>query len=299
MAETMVDGVLPQWPGERVDLGDRVVFVRSTPELAGAEHAVFVHGLAGSSTNWTDLMGELGDLVTGHALDMPGFGSSPSTGDYSVDAQVSTVAGYIRRLGVPIHLFGNSLGGAVSTRLAAEHPDFVRTLTLVSPALPDLLPRPAPVRTAAAGLPGIGAWAVSRLRRLPPERRITATLAMIYADARRVHPQRFAEAVQALVDRDELDYCDEAVVGAVRGVVTEYFRRGERNLWRQAALIQAPTLLIHGRHDRLVDPRMATRASRVFPRVKVVLLPYAGHVAQMEYPGLVAQEARGLITCPS
>ncbi|MEV4189569.1 alpha/beta fold hydrolase, partial [Streptosporangium canum] len=57
----------------------------------------------------------------------------------------------------------------------------------------------------------------------------------------------------------------------------------------------APTLVVHGRHDRLVNPRMAARAGRTFPHVRLVLLPDAGHVAQMELPGRVAREARRLI----
>jgi len=41
----------------------------------------------------------------------------------------------------PVHLVGNSMGGAVAVRLAARRPDLVRTLTLISPALPVLRPR--------------------------------------------------------------------------------------------------------------------------------------------------------------
>ncbi len=74
---------VPHWPGRMVG----PVHVRSTPEGA-PEQAVFVHGLAGSATNWTDLMQELKDEVTGHAIDLPGAGYSPEPpdGDYSVAA---------------------------------------------------------------------------------------------------------------------------------------------------------------------------------------------------------------------
>ena len=36
-----------------------------------------------------------------------------------------------------MHLIGNSLGGAVCVKVAATRPDLIRTLTLISPALPD------------------------------------------------------------------------------------------------------------------------------------------------------------------
>lgn len=293
----VVNNPIPIWPGEMIDLGDQRVHVRSTPR-GPSDTAVYVHGLAGSATNWTDLMDELSETVTGHALDLPGAGYSPAPpgADYSVDAHARTVAALIERVSrTPVHLFGNSLGGAVSVRVAATRPDLVRSLTLISPALPDLLPRYAPARVALSAVPRIGEWAASRLTLVPAERRLGATLALCYADIGRIHPERLKEAAEELRRRDDLPYAVEAMINSARGIVAEYFRRGETNLWRQAARVNAPTLVIHGRHDRLVNPRMAARAVRTFPRVRLVLLPDAGHVAQMEFPGRVAREARLLI----
>src|ERR1700729_74809 len=60
MADQLAPGPVPHWPGAPVTLGTGEVFVRSAPAGApNAEPAVFVHGLGGSSRNWTDLMAEL------------------------------------------------------------------------------------------------------------------------------------------------------------------------------------------------------------------------------------------------
>ena len=102
--------------------------------LPGAEPALFVHGLGGSALNWTDLMGLLSEPPTaklrahgyrrraagplplaGEALDLPGFGYSPppADGDYSLDARAAAVIALIEQRGNwPVHLVGNSLGGA-------------------------------------------------------------------------------------------------------------------------------------------------------------------------------------------
>ncbi|MGW0804387.1 alpha/beta fold hydrolase [Nonomuraea sp. NPDC002799] len=283
---------VPHWPGHMMGS----VHVRSTPERGPEEQAVFVHGLAGSATNWTDLMDELKDTVTGHALDLPGAGFSPAPadGDYTVAGHARAVMALMERTG-PAHLFGNSLGGAIAVRVAATRPDLVRSLTLVSPALPDLLPRYGPVRVAAAAMPRLGEWVASRLRLLPAEQRINASFAMVWADAAAVHPARLRDAIDELRRRDDLPYTGEAMIRSARGIVAEYFRRGADNLWSQAAKVQAPTLIVHGRHDRLVRPAMAAKAYRTFPQVRLVLLPTAGHVAMMETPRLVAAEARRLI----
>jgi pimeloyl-ACP methyl ester carboxylesterase len=282
---------IPHWPGRMIGS----VYVRSTPE-GPAEQAVFVHGLAGSATNWTDLMDELKDTVTGHALDLPGAGFSPAPedGDYTVAGHAAAVIGLLEHTG-PAHLFGNSLGGAVAVRVAADRPDLVRTLTLVSPALPDLLPRYGPARVAAAAVPRVGEWVADKLRLLPAEQRITASFAMVWANINAVHPVRLRDAIEEQRRRDDLPHAGEAMIRSARGIVAEYFRRGEENLWRCAAKIQAPTLIVHGKHDRLVRPAMAAKAGRTFRQVRLVLLPTAGHVAMMEMPRVVAAEARRLI----
>ncbi|GAA1021897.1 alpha/beta hydrolase [Acrocarpospora pleiomorpha] len=284
---------VPAWAAELIDLGDLELNVRTGPP-GPAERAVYVHGLAGSATNWTDLMALLAADVAGHAVDLPGAGYSPAPadGDYSIDAHARAVVRLIEHLGAPVHLFGNSLGGAVSVRLAAARPDLVRSLTLVSPALPDLLPRVGPARVAMSVTPVLAEWAVKRLTAVPAERRIQATLEMCYADLARVHPVRLREAVEELRRRDGLPYAAGALISSARGIVREYFKN---DLWREAAKIAVPTLVVHGGRDRLVDARMAMRAGRTFPNVRIVTLPKAGHVAQMEFPEVVAREARRLI----
>lgn len=261
---------IPHWPGEFVELDGHTLHVRATQPGPGGprEKAVYVHGLAGSATNWTDLMAELRPDVLGYAVDLPGAGYSPapSGDDYSLGAHAAAVTKLIEHVGGPVHLVGNSLGGAVSVRVAATRPDLVRTLTLVSPALPDLFPRYGPARVAVSATPRLGEWAIGRLAHLPPERRIRATMAMCYADSGRVHPLRLEDAVMELRRRDALPYAAPALLSSARALVNEYFRRGDENLWRLAARVTSPTLVIHGRHDRLVDPRMARARRPHLPR---------------------------------
>jgi pimeloyl-ACP methyl ester carboxylesterase len=287
---------IPAWPGELISLGDIEVFTRTAPARdADVEPALFVHGLAGSASNWTDLMGLLSDDFACDALDLPGFGYSPPppTRDYSIDAHTHSVVRLIeKRARGPVHLFGNSLGGAIATRLAGTRPDLVRTLTLISPALPDLRPRYGPARILAATMPGFGPWAVRRFALLSAEQRVQGTLDMCFADPTGVHPDRLMEFVEDVRRRDGLPHNAEALIASSRAIVNAYVRR---SLWRYAARVTAPTLLIYGRQDRLVDPRMAARAGRVFKHARVLVLPYVGHVAQMERPEVVAREFRAML----
>lgn len=279
-----------------MDVGSRQLHVRRAPATAQpVQPAVFVHGLGGSATNWTDLMGELSARLAGTAVDLPGCGWSPPAEDrdYSLAAHVRAVVELIEaEFDRPVHLFGNSLGGAVTTRVAVLRPDLVRTLVLVSPALPIYRVRRTNAHLPAMAAPVVGEQLVRRLSGVAVERRVHATLGLIYADPRAVPQQRVEEAVAEARRRAELPYDAEALMASLRGILTAYLQRGPDGLWQSAGRVRAPVLLVYGLRDQLVDPRTATRAMRTFRDARLVELPGSGHVAQMEQPAVVAHAVR-------
>ena len=121
------DEVLEPWPGHHVDVGGLEIFVRSTPAGPDAEPALCVHGLGGSSHNWTDLAGLLRDRLAIEAIDLPGFGRSGPVARRRLLAgrpRPAIVIGYLEESGRgPVHLIGNSMGGAISILVAAQRPD--------------------------------------------------------------------------------------------------------------------------------------------------------------------------------
>ncbi|KUL41761.1 hydrolase [Streptomyces sp. NRRL F-4489] len=261
------------------------------------EPALCLHGLGGSSRNWTALMPLLADRLDPEAIDLPGFGESPppADGNYSVSAQARTVIRYLDAAARgPVHLLGNSMGGAIATRVAAARPDLVRTLTLVSPALPELPPQRTAVPTALLAVPGV-ARLFSRLTRdWTPEQRTREVLTLCYGDAARITPEGFASAAEEYARRLELPYFWEVMERSARAVVGSYTLGGQHGMWRQAERVLAPTLLVYGGRDRLVSFRMARRAAAAFRGSRLLTLPEAGHVAMMEYPETVARAVREL-----
>ncbi|WCD88524.1 Pimeloyl-[acyl-carrier protein] methyl ester esterase [Streptomyces xanthophaeus] len=268
------------------------------PERTGLPPALFVHGLGGSSQNWSALMAQLADSVDGEAVDLPGFGWSPPPADrdYSVTALARAVIRHLDAAGRgPVHLFGNSLGGAVSTRVAAVRPDLVRTLTLVSPALPELRVQKSAVPTALLAVPGMAALFGRLTRDLTAEQRTRGVMGLCYGDPSRVTPDGFRYAVEEMERRMALPYFWDAMTRTSRGIVDAYTLGGQHGLWRQAQRVLAPALLVYGGRDQLVSYRMAHRAAAAFRGSRLLCLPEAGHVAMMEYPEVVAAAFRELM----
>lgn len=283
----------------QVTLPGLTLTVRSRPATrTGAPPALYVHGLGGSSENWSALMPLLDDVVDGEALDLPGFGDSPppDDGNYSITGQARAVVRLLDagRRG-PVHLFGNSLGGAVVTRVAAARPDLVRTLTLVSPALPELRIQRSAVPTALVALPGMATLFGRLTRGWTAEERTRGLLALCYGDPTLVTDDELDNAVKEMERRLELPYFWDVMARSARGIVNEYTLGGQHGLWRQAERVLAPTLLVYGARDQLVSYRMARKASAAFRDSRLLTLPDAGHVAMMEYPERVAQACRDLI----
>jgi pimeloyl-ACP methyl ester carboxylesterase len=282
---------IPHWPGELVRIGDHQVYVRSAPDHGG-EPALCVHGLAGSSRNWTDLIDLLRPRLACDALDLPGFGDSPPRPDrrYSIAALAQTVAALIESRENKVHLIASSLGGTVAVKVAATRPDLVRTLTLISPALPDPRPHLDQVHFAVLSLPGVGPRLLRKYDALPPQNRVADVITTCFADPARFAEERFAAEVAELARRDTLDHATAALIGTIRTLTADFFRQGRHTGWRDAARITAPALVIYGSDDRVVDPRLAGRAAHAFANARIVVLPRTGHLAHMEHPEQVAAE---------
>jgi pimeloyl-ACP methyl ester carboxylesterase len=296
------DVVVPPWPGRTVALDGTGIYVRDTPaRVEGAEPALYVHGLGGSSQNWTDLAGLLADRLAGRAIDLPGFGRSDPAARYTLAAFADRVTRFIEHDNRgPVHLIANSLGGAIVVRVAATRPELVRTLTLISPAMPFLDPRRSLQgrMLPLLAVPRADRIATRRLAQMDPAQMAREVLAACFEDPARLSEQRLAEAVEEAQVRFTAPHYADAYLRTLRGLVSSFLRAylpGSGSLWRVASRITAPTLVIGSRQDRLVDIRVAPQVARAIPDSRLLILDGVGHVAQMEVPRLVARSVLALL----
>jgi len=304
-----VDHAQPIWPGREVSFGDKTLYVRSTPPRTHSaqvdfvhpddrEAALFVHGLGGSAGNWTDLATLLAPRFAVDAIDLPGFGRSKPTGKYSIRTQTDLVIAYIEnQMAKPVHLFGNSMGGLISLLVAARRPDLVRTLTLISPAVPDLnLRRQYRNPAALLAVPGLYRFVVLRkAAKMSPKHRAYGLLKLIMAQPRTLSELRLQETIEEILERDAMPWTGQSMLRAVRAILASHLVPGANGVWRQMSRIATPTLVIWGDRDRIVNVRMAPKVGRVMPDARVLVLPNIAHVAQIEDPVTTARAFLGFL----
>lgn len=101
---------------------------------------VFVHGSGPGASGHSNFKKNIEVFVAaGYRVlvpDLPGFGysSKPTDRDYTTEFFSSSLVGLLDALGIEgFALIGNSLGGAVSLRVALDHPDRVSKMILMAP----------------------------------------------------------------------------------------------------------------------------------------------------------------------
>ena len=99
---------------------------------------VLLHGLGGSSEDWTNLAPYL--VKAGYRVYMPdllGFGQSeePRNASYSITDQADVVTGFMDTVGLQrVDLGGWSMGGWIAQKVALDNPERVRRLVLMDSA---------------------------------------------------------------------------------------------------------------------------------------------------------------------
>lgn len=280
--------------GRSIRVNDNAVHIRRTRALrADAEPAVYVHGHGGSSTNWADLADLLSRNLDGLAVDLPGFGRSEPAADYGVPGTARALAGVVETVGAPVHLIGNSYGGTVALHLAARRPDLVRTLTLISPAVPFLNPR----WSSHLSLGGIrmflgGAKALRRMATgTDPEELVAQSLARCCADPGTIPWARVQAEVDELRQAIALPWRPVAEARSFRGLVLELLRGHlptRDSLRRLARQLKMPTLVVWGERDRILSVKLAGVLTRLIPHARLAVLDNVGHLPHLEAPERVA-----------
>jgi pimeloyl-ACP methyl ester carboxylesterase len=251
--------------------------------IGGGPPVVLVHGWLSSSRIWEALARRLAQRFTVYSLDLTGFGESdkPLSG-YGVRNGSRLLYAFCAHFGLTrASVIGHDLGGNMAVKLAADHPDLVGRVVLVSvPADEDQIDLPTPLWLAT--LPVLGP--------------------LFYALGRAVRPVRRMWMRPFVADPDDLtdELVDDAgkSTPAAVGRTLDMSRReisGGR-LVRQAKIIKMPMLVVSGEADQIVDPHSVSAWAGSVQRAEICLMDACGHAPMIERPAEFAAQILAFLT---
>jgi 2-succinyl-6-hydroxy-2,4-cyclohexadiene-1-carboxylate synthase len=233
---------------------------------------VLLHGFTQTRQSWRRTVAALDGHPHALAPDLPGHGLAAERRP----ASFAACAAYVRALGGErFALCGYSMGGRIALHAALELGERVERLVLVgaSPGLADPAERAAR-RAADAALAdrieAIGVEAFAREWAALP----------LWAG----QPERVAAAAHA----DRLRNTPAGLAAALRGLGTGVMEP----LWDRLGELAMPVELLVGERDERFRA-IAERMAAAIPRAQVIVVPGAGHAAQLERPDVVAAHLKG------
>jgi pimeloyl-ACP methyl ester carboxylesterase len=239
---------------------------------------LLLHGIGRSLEDWAPQYPRLAASHRVIALDIPGFGfSARSPEPTTLQVLARGVLETLDSLGEqrPLHVVGNSLGGAIALQLLVLDPQRVASLVLVNSAGFDAAVA-LPLRLLR--LPVLGPLATRRTTR------VSALLIerMLYADPKLATKARIDHALAIARQPD----AGTTMLETARSLLTV---RGIKPGWRSELIAAAakhprPTLIIWGDRDRILPPHHLGSARRLLPHAQTHMFANIGHAPQIECP---------------
>ena len=231
---------------------------------------VMLHGTSGHLEAFVRNVPSFASHFEVHALDMLGHGYTENPGgDLRIPRYVQHVIDYLDSRGIERASFiGESLGGWVSGRLAADHPERVSKLVLVAPggtvANPAVMDR---IRSSTTAAVSSNDRALTR-QRLELLMHDPVNVSEELVDVRHTiyHRPEFVAGIDQLL-------CLQKMENRVEDLLTA----------EQMAAITAPTLIVWGAQNPFGDVPEAQRMHASIPGSELEILPECGHWPQHEH----------------
>jgi pimeloyl-ACP methyl ester carboxylesterase len=229
---------------------------------------LLIMGLGLSGGAWWRTVPVLSRNLRVISFDNRGVGRSKSlTYSYTTEAMADDAASVLDAAGVErAHVYGISLGGMVAQQLALRHPRRVQSLVLGAT-------HPGGPRAVSPDREVIDFF--RRRPDLPQEEAAWASVPYNYGPrCRRRHVGRIAEDIaQRLAHPFPAEaYRAQLYAGRLH------------NCLGQLGRLRTPTLVVHGRHDRLIPVRNAELLAARIPAARLRILEESGHLYPTEQP---------------
>ena len=240
---------------------------------------VLIHGIAGSSATWEEVLPALAERYTVVAPDLLGHGLSakPRT-DYSLGAYASGIRDLLGVLGYERGtIVGHSLGGGVAMQFAYQFPERCERMVLVSSGG---LGHELHLLLRAAALPG-AEWVLPLLCSSALCDAVDGAARLLGRAGLRAGPD-LDEVWRSFASLSDPD-ARQAFIHTVRTVIDI---RGQRASAGDRLYLAAemPTMIIWGEHDPLIPVAHAYSAHERIRGSRLEIFTDAGHFPYRDHP---------------
>ncbi len=235
------------------------------------EDVVMLHGTSGHLEAFVRNIPALAEHYRCHAIDMMGHGYTDAPDrPYRIAGYVEHLLAYLDAEGIErAHFIGESLGGWVAGRLAADHPDRVGRLTLVAPggtvANPEVMARIKTSTRAAVESDDI-ALTRRRLELLMHDADANVSDELVETRHAIYHRPSFVAAIDRLLALQEMEN-----------------RQPDLLSEEQMGAITAPTLVVWGAENPFGEIPEAERMHKCIPGSRLEIFERCGHWPQHEH----------------
>lgn len=233
----------------------------------GAETILLIHGFGADKSTWLWFAQELTERYRVIAVDLPGFGDSGRPhGSYDVGTQAERMAAFVDALSIRrLHLVGHSMGGHIAALYAARYPQQVTSLALMANAGID-----SPQRSPF----------FQRLEEQGDNPLIVESAPQFdqLLDWLFVAPPQLPERIHQYLAQHAVDDSDH------QRLVFDHLRQRYLPLEPELPRISAPTLLLWGDQDRILDVSSIEVMKPLLADVSVAVMKGCGHAPMLERP---------------
>ncbi|MEO4048177.1 alpha/beta hydrolase [Pseudomonas sp. CAU 1711] len=245
---------------------------------ADGEPLLMVHGFAANRDNWLRFARHFTERYRVIVPDLPGFGASSKPDiDYDVASQTERLHAFAQTLKLERpHLIGNSMGGHIAALYAARHPAQIRSLALLDNAGVSAPRKSEMIQRLERGEPNpLVARDAEEFDTLlnfvfvtPPT--LPASLKRHFAEQAVANQEHYARIFTQL-------------------------RGNYVPLEPELGRIQAPTLLLWGDSDRVLDVSSIEVMQPLLKKPSVVVMKNCGHAPMIERPQETAQHYQAFL----
>jgi pimeloyl-ACP methyl ester carboxylesterase len=238
---------------------------------------LLIHGMSSSLHTFDSVTVDLKKNHRVVSVDMPAFGlTGPNPENtYSLDYYAQFLEEFRKKLNIEKwSLAGNSLGGAIAWNYAVDFPNRVHRLVLIDAAGYPKLNEKGSLGFKIASTPIIN----NLMLYVTPKSLVRESLLSIYHDPKIVTDEQ--------VER----FHDVAIRAGNRAAVLSIFKSGFKADYLKIKRVAAPTLILWGDKDKLIDVENVQSFKKDIKNSQSVIFPNVGHVPMEEVPHLVSRE---------